>query len=74
MKEGKFVSCVMLETHCRVRRERMAAFLLTPRSPGAVSYWLGAAWSKTAAGWAPDGINKCVSLCPANSGTTCHNP
>lgn len=37
----------------------MAAFLLTPCSPGAVSYWHGAVWSKTAAGWAPDGINMC---------------
>lgn len=40
----------------------MAAFLLTPRSPGAVSYWPGAMWSKTAAGWAPEGINTCVPL------------
>lgn len=39
----------------------MAAFLLTLCSLGAVSYWHGAAWSKTAAGWAPDGINTCPS-------------
>lgn len=40
----------------------MAAFLLTPCSPGVVSYWHGAVWSKTAAGWAPDRINTCVPL------------
>lgn len=41
-------------------------FLLTPRSPGAVSRWRGATWSETAAGRGPAGMEgrPGVSLCP----------